>query len=145
MLNKLIAISFGLGVLAAGPCNADGLADNNHRVKHVLLISVDGLHALDLVNYVNSHPQSTLAELSEHGVTYTNAATSSPSDSFPGLAGLVTGGSPVTTGFWYDVTYSRALSPPAQTDGTGNPAGSCPAQIGTTMALDESIAPGHPR
>jgi Type I phosphodiesterase / nucleotide pyrophosphatase len=139
MLNRLIAIGVGLGLLAAGPCNADGLADNNHHVKRVLLISVDGLHALDLANYVNSHPQSTLAELSEHGVTYTNAATSSPSDSFPGLAGLVTGGSPVTTGFWYDVTYNRALSPPAQTDGLGNPGGSCPGQIGTIMAFDESV------
>ena len=50
-------------------------------------------------------------------MTFTNNQTSSPSDSFPGLAALVTGGSPVTTGFWYDVTWNRALSPPAQTDG----------------------------
>ena len=32
-------------------------SSSRHRVKHVLLISVDGLHALDLTNYVNSHPQ----------------------------------------------------------------------------------------
>jgi len=51
----------------------------------------------------------------------------------------VTGGSPVTTGFWYDVTYNRALSPPAQTDGSGNPGGACPAQVGTINAFDESI------
>jgi len=105
----------------------------------VLLISVDGLHALDLANYVNSHPNSAFAELSEHGVTFTNNQTSSPSDSFPGLAALLTGGSPVTTGFWYDVTWNRALSPPAQTDGLGNPGGSCPGQIGSIMAMDESI------
>jgi Type I phosphodiesterase / nucleotide pyrophosphatase len=69
--------------------------DNDGRqAKHVLLISVDGMHALDLANYVAAHPNSTLAQLSAHGKTYTNATTSQPSDSFPGLAGLVTGGSP---------------------------------------------------
>jgi len=112
---------------------------SQHPVKHVLLISVDGLHALDLSNYIATHQDSTLAALSAHGVTYTNNSTSTPSDSFPGLASLVTGGSPVTTGFWYDVTYNRALSPPEKTDGLGNPGGSCPGQIGTIMAFDESV------
>jgi hypothetical protein len=126
--------------LAALPAYAwNGLAPDGRLAEHVLLISVDGLHALDLANYVNAHPQSALAALSAHGTTYTNNQTSSPSDSFPGLAALVTGGSPVTTGFWYDVTYNRALSPPAQVDGTGNPNGPCPGQIGTIMAFDESI------
>jgi hypothetical protein len=116
-----------------------GLLGFHQQIKHVLLISVDGLHALDLSNYVTSHPDSSLAELSRHGVTYTNNATSSPSDSFPGLASLVTGGSPVTTGLWYDDTYNRALSPPAQTDGLGNPGGSCPGKIGTNVAWDEAV------
>src|SRR5258708_4834978 len=89
--------------------------EDRPHVKHVLLISVDGMHALDLTNYVAAHPHSTLAELSEHGKTYTNASTPPISDSFPGLVALVTGGSPVTTGFWYDVSYNRKLSPPAQT------------------------------
>ncbi len=109
------------------------------HVKHVLLISVDGLHALDLSNYVAAHPDSTLAWLSHHGVTYSSAATSQPSDSFPGLAALVTGGSPTTTGLWYDDTYNRALSPPAMTDGLGNPGGPCPGKIGTNVAWDEAV------
>jgi type I phosphodiesterase/nucleotide pyrophosphatase len=129
-------IALGVGLFTAQAANA---WEREHPVQHVLLISVDGLHALDLSNYVNSHPNSTLAALSQHGLTYTNNQTSSPSDSFPGLAALVTGGSPVTTGFWYDVTWNRALSPPAQTDGLGNPGGDCPGQIGTIMAMDESI------
>ena len=108
------------------------------HVKHVLLISVDGLHALDLTNYVASHPDSTLASLSHQGVTYSNASTSTPSDSYPGLASLVTGGSPITTGFWYDVTWNRALSPQA----AGNPdmgtsGGTCPQTIGAIVELDE--------
>ena len=135
----LIALGFGLSTLAALTAQADGALASENPVRHVLLISVDGLHALDLANYINNHPNSTLAELSEHGMTFTNNQTSSPSDSFPGLAALLTGGSPVTTGFWYDVTWNRALSPPAQTDGLGNPGGSCPNQIGTIMAMDESI------
>jgi len=118
-------------------------SDGKHKVKHVLLISVDGLHALDLTNYVSSHPQSTLAQLSSHGVIFDNAATSQPSDSFPGLSALVTGGSPTTAGFWYDVTYNRALSPPAVTTPyisyVGAPGGPCPGQIGTITEFDESI------
>ena len=102
-----------LGGIAAYANPDEGPLDSGHPIKHVLLISVDGLHALDLSNYVATHPDSTLADLSRHGVTYTNNSTSSPSDSFPGLASLVTGGSPVTTGLWYDDTYNRALSPPA--------------------------------
>ena len=117
--------------------------DGKHKVKHVLLISVDGLHALDLTNYVSSHPQSTLAQLSSHGVTFDNASTSQPSDSFPGLSALVTGGSPTTAGFWYDVTYNRRLSPPAVTTPylsyVGAPGGPCPGQIGTITEFDESV------
>lgn len=142
MLSKLwtagIAVSL-LGGLAAFAETNEGPLESGHRVKHVLLISVDGLHALDLSNYVVAHPESTLADLSRHGVTYTNNSTSAPSDSFPGLASLVTGGSPVTSGLWYDDTYNRVLSPPADTDGLGNPGGSCPGKIGTNVAWDEAV------
>jgi hypothetical protein len=130
LVSPLQASAAGNGASSAGP-----------TVKHVLLISVDGLHALDLANYVNAHQDSTLAKLSRSGITYTNASTSTPSDSFPGLAALVTGGSPITAGLWYDVTYNRALSPPATTTSlpiTGGP-NLCPDIIGTPMAYDESI------
>ncbi len=126
-----------LQVSAAG----NGTSSSGPTVKHVLLISVDGLHALDLANYVNAHQDSTLAKLSRSGITYTNASTSTPSDSFPGLAALVTGGSPITAGLWYDVTYNRALSPPATTTSlpiTGGP-NLCPNVVGTPLAYDESI------
>ncbi len=134
-----LVFGFALSTLGLIAPQSAGAWGQEYPVRHVLLISVDGLHALDLSNYVNSHPNSTLAALSQHGITYTNNQTSSPSDSFPGLAALLTGGSPTTTGFWYDVTWNRALSPPAKTDGLGNPGGSCPGQIGTIMAMDESI------
>jgi hypothetical protein len=138
MLGAAVGVCMFMGLQAHADSD-DGPLGSRHQVKHVLLISVDGLHALDLSNYVATHPDSSLADLSRHGVTYTNNATSSPSDSFPGLASLVTGGSPVTTGLWYDDTYNRALSPPAQTDGLGNPGGSCPGKIGTNVAWDEAV------
>ena len=94
LLSAACAVCVALGLPAHAA--SDGGLLGSSDIKHVLLVSVDGLHALDLSNYVASHPDSNLAQLSRHGVTYTNNATSSPSDSFPGLASLVTGGSPVT-------------------------------------------------
>src|SRR5258707_1199698 len=95
----------GLAVPACFAQDRDNDARGRRLAEHVLLISVDGMHAIDLANYVSTHPDSTLAQLARHGITYDNDSTSTPSDSFPGLAALLTGGSPVTTGFWYDVTY----------------------------------------
>ena len=48
----------GAGLLAVSAAQAQS------NIKHVLLISVDGLHALDVSNYVAAHPSSALAELS---------------------------------------------------------------------------------
>lgn len=141
MLKQISAAALGFTLLATGvTAHADDDSPGReHHIRHVLLISVDGLHALDLANYVATHKDSTLAALSQHGVTYTNNSTSTPSDSFPGLATLVTGGSPITAGLWYDDTYNRALSPPATTDGLGDPGGACPGQVGTIVAWDESV------
>ena len=102
-----MALSLAL-LSATSPARANDDDFKSHKIEHVLLISVDGLHALDLSNYVAAHPDSALAQLTKRGYTYTNASTSTPSDSFPGLASLVTGGSPTTTGLWYDVTWNRA-------------------------------------
>jgi Type I phosphodiesterase / nucleotide pyrophosphatase len=146
-MNRQFA-AFAVGAIALGAItlapvrtgSAAELGEPGAEVRHVLLISVDGLHALDLTNYVASHPNSTLAELSRHGVTYTNASTSTPSDSFPGLAALITGGSPTTTGFWYDVTWNRAVAPQAAGNAKiGSSGGSCPGTIGGVVEFDEGI------
>jgi len=100
-------------------------------IKHVLLLSLDGFHAVDLANYVKFHPSSMLGQLSGIGVTYTNASSSKPSDSFPGLLALITGGTPVSTGVYYDNSYDRKLLPPI-TFGLGN-------YPGTNVLYDESI------
>jgi hypothetical protein len=101
------------------------------QVRHVLLISVDGLHALDVSRYIDSHPHSALADLAKHGVTFTNARTPANSDSFPGLLALVTGGSPVTTGLFYDVSYDRTIFAPMDVK--------CAQPPGNMMVFDESI------
>jgi hypothetical protein len=92
------------------------------KVSRVLLITVDALHALDLANFVKSNPDSTLARLSAQGVTYTVASSPKPSNGVPGVLALTTGGSPISTGVWYEGAYVRELSPPGSncaTRGTG--------------------------
>ena len=116
MRNLLVVSLLLLGAIFA-------VAEDGPKAKHVLLISVDGLHALDVANYVNKNPKSALSELAHRGTTFTNARTPANSDSFPGLLALVTGGSPVTHGFFYDVSYDRTLWDPTNTTCSG-PAGS---------------------
>jgi predicted AlkP superfamily pyrophosphatase or phosphodiesterase len=115
-------------VLQITNCTNDSNGSTNNP-KQVLLISIDGMHALDLENFVQANPQSTLAQLKANGITYTNASASRPSDSFPGLLAQVTGGSTISTGVWYDDSYDRTLSPP----------GSNCATVGTEVVYDESI------
>ncbi len=98
----LSAAALGLG---AGPAIAAG------PYAHVLLISVDGLHAIDLANYAAAHPSSTLAALTATGIRYPNALTTTPSDSFPGTLALVSGGTPRATGVFYDDSYDRTYFP----------------------------------
>lgn len=76
----------------------------------MLIISFDGLHAIDLARYVESHPTSALAELSGRGTTFTNAW-QPVGDSSPGLLAFATGGTPNATGIIYSPTWDRALSP----------------------------------
>jgi len=88
-------------------------------VKRVLLISIDGLHEQDLARCIGANTCPNLAVLAQSGITYTEARTPGLSDSFPGLAALVTGGSPKTAGLFYDVSYDRTLYAPSDTNCTG--------------------------
>ncbi len=100
-----------------------------HPVAHVLLLSIDGMHALDLARLTRERSDSALARLSAHGITYTNAHTSFPSNSWPGLLSMVTGGSPNSTGVIFENNYDRSLSPPAS---------DC-SKVGTVVIFDSSI------
>jgi type I phosphodiesterase/nucleotide pyrophosphatase len=131
---RLLAVTLSVGLIGTtfpAPARANDELGDGHKIKHVLLISVDGLHALDVANYVAAHPHSAMAELAEHGITYSNARTPANSDSFPGLLALITGGSPISHGLFYDVSYNRGIFDPANT--------TCTGQAGNIQVFDESI------
>ena len=111
--------------------------DRELEVRHVLLLSIDGMHEVDLERFIANNRGSTLASLAGHGVQYTNAwvnrldgTATNPSDSFPGLLALTTGGSSRSHGGWYDVSYARDLF---------SAASGCAGAAGTAVAYDESI------
>jgi hypothetical protein len=139
-LKKLLTvILFSLALLmATSPAKAD---DDLHgkKVKHVLLISIDGMHAVDYANCVASNTCPHLAALGKTGVNYARTTTSRPSDSFPGLMSIVSGGSPRTVGAYYDVAYDRVLAPPKVATGNGLPAGACNLNVinGTQTEYEE--------
>ena len=106
--------------------------------RHVLLLSVDGLHQSDLAWYVGAHPRSALARLVAQGTEYTHAQTTYPSDSFPGMVAQLTGGGPGTTGVFYDDTYNHHLMAPGTIDCATAPAGT---EVSWTEAADRSQNP----
>src|SRR6266446_5300349 len=116
-------------------------ADDENGSGHVLLISIDGMHAVDFQNCAHGisgfHGGSSycpnLAALASTGVNFTAASTSKPSDSFPGIVALVAGASPHSAGVYYDVSYTRELAPPS---------GPCVVGVagpGTDIVYDETL------
>ena len=97
-------------------------------ISRVLLLSVDGLHEEDVARCMAASTCPHIAALAATGVQYTNASTPGLSDSFPGLAALLTGGTPKSTGLFYDVSYDRTLYAPGDAQCTG--------ATGWTMVLD---------
>jgi hypothetical protein len=148
-MKNLLAALFLAAACSVVPAIAQD-HDHDSHIKRVLLVSIDGMHAVDFANCasgiagVNSgNPYCpALAALAKKGINYVDASTSKPSDSFPGLTAIITGGSPALTGVYYDVGYSRALDAPATTTGNGVAGGSCTpntAPTGTTAEYEEGI------
>ena len=131
--------AFGLvasTVASAGAASADPAKHDGRRDRHVLLLSVDGLHQSDLDWYVAHHRRSALAALVGRGVSFTNAQTPVPSDSFPGMVAQVTGGNPKTTGVYYDDSWNNALLPAGTTDCTAAAPG---AEVTYFEQLDKDL------
>src|SRR5262249_4684397 len=105
-----------------GDDNDPGNGHGDRDIKHVLLISIRGMHPNDLDSYVANHPGSTLARLTHSGSEYTNASASNPSDSDPGGTALMTGGNPRSTGVFYDVEYSHKVDEAGAACTPGQPA-----------------------
>ena len=149
LIQSGIALGLALASLTCATASAASEVGTNH-IKHVLLLSVDGMHAVDFYNCShgiagvnNGSPYCpNLAKLSESALNYVAAVSSKPSDSFPGLAALITGGSPRSTGLYYDVAYDRSLDAPETTTGTGLAGGPCAPNgipTGTTTDYDQGI------
>ena len=150
---RLVLAAAGTGAvlaLAALGIAGDRGTESSGKIKHVLLLSIDGMHAVDFYNCshgiagVNGGDPycPNMAALSQTGINYVNTESSKPSDSFPGMAALASGGTPKTTGLYYDVAYDRSLDAPAKATGTGLAAGTCiPYAVpnGTTTDNDQGI------
>ena len=132
LTGTVLAAALFTPILPSATTRAD---DEGHdRIRHVLLISIDGFHAVDLQKCEASHLCPNLARLAEHGTTYANASTTKPSDSFPGLLAQLTGGTSKSTGVYYDDSYDRTLFSPA-----GNPPAPCAAGPGAETNLAENL------
>ena len=147
---RRLRVGVSLLVLMLAAAAASAQTSSTNPIQHVLLISIDGMHAVDFLNCANGITTANngqpycpaIASLGTTGINYVAASTSKPSDSFPGLTAIVTGGSPAFTGVYYDVAYSRSYSAPAQTTGNGLDAGPCTpfgAPTGTTTEYEEGI------
>jgi hypothetical protein len=138
----LAALAATLLLAAWSVPRAHATIKSPNGINHALLISIDGFHALDYLRCTNDGYCPNLKALgAKNGVNYLSTSTSTPSDSFPGLMALMTGGSPRTMGVNYDVAYDRALNPPHNTTGNGLLAGPCTVgkTIGTGTEFDEGI------
>ncbi|MBV9551478.1 MAG: alkaline phosphatase family protein [Alphaproteobacteria bacterium] len=128
---KGLAFAFaGFSALVAAPPSE---AEQHHHldgIKHVLLISIDGFHAVDLATCTAAGTCPNLERLTDHGSTYTHASTTKPSDSFPGLLAQLTGGTSLTTGVFYDDSYDRTFFAPGS---------NCAGTPGTEMNYAESL------
>ena len=106
------------------------LADSP-KIKHVLVISVDGMHQSDFDWWVQHNPASALGKLAAQGVRYSNASTTKPSDSIPATIGIFSGATAAVSGLYYDDAYNRSWFAPANTACAGTP--------GTVTSLKQDI------
>src|ERR1700722_3750470 len=65
-----LALAIASSLVVSSP---SAVAAGRDQIKHVLLISVDGMHQSDLDWYVANHPTSELARLATGGAEYTAA------------------------------------------------------------------------
>jgi hypothetical protein len=136
------AALLGSGALASAAAPGHGNGGNRTSIRHVLLISIDGFHASDLATCEAQGLCPNLASLARFGTTYTDAHTSEPSDSAPGLMALATGGDPKLTGVYYDDSYDRTTyTPPAQTSTLSQ---NCTGPAGSEAPYFENVDTGAP-
>src|SRR5439155_21225014 len=122
-------VALSVLIASAGAAGISVSETGSAPARHVLLISVDGLHASDVTKCIAARLCPNIANLSAAGTSYSNASASEPSDSSPGLMALATGGTPKLTGVYYDDSYDRTMFTPQ-------------AQLPTGTVQDCSGTPG---
>jgi len=151
--SKFVQVGAAAMLLIANSFQGMAAGSNNigsANIKHVLLISIDGMHAVDFYNCANGVAGvnggygycPNMTALSQTGINYVNTTSSKPSDSYPGIMALVTGGTPKSTGIYYDVAFDRSLDGPTITTGTGLAGTTCTpytTPVGTTTDNDQGI------
>lgn len=121
LAQSLTGTALATGLFSSVLQATSAFADDDKKVRHVLLLSVDGFHAVDLEICIKTGNCPNLEKLTDHGFTYTNASTTKPSDSFPGLLAQITGGTSKSTGVFYDDSYDRTLFAPGSPGCTSGP------------------------
>jgi hypothetical protein len=134
----------GAALLVAVNASAAAAPAVTSTYQHVLLVSVDGMHAIDLANYIQNNPTSNFAKLASSGIVYPNTFTTAPSDSYPGMLAQVTGASPKTAGLFYDDSYDRKEYPSVNYYLSQNlPDPGCVGNPGTEVTNFEELDKGY--
>jgi len=113
-----------------GTC-ASGQFLAKNQVRHILLISIDGMTELDYQLWVKNNPTSAIGQLAAEGVHYSNAYATKPGDSIPATVGIFTGATPAVAGLYYDDAYNRAWFAPSDV--------TCTTPVGTVTSLKQDI------
>ena len=110
-----LGLAVGMSALTISACSLKKKDDDaapipaSTSITRVLMVSVDGMRQFDYNWFITNYPTSTLATLAAQGVVYKNAYCPFPSDSYPGLMAMITGGTPKTTGIYYDHAFESTL------------------------------------
>ena len=109
---KAIKLAFAAFALVTAPASSTyrntQATVGSGNIKHVLLLSIDGMHAVDFYNCAHGITGTNdgspycpnMAALGQTGINYVNTESSKPSDSFPGMTALASGGTPQSTGLY---------------------------------------------
>lgn len=127
-MKKALVVSI-LACLTGTLASAQLLAKN--QVRHILLISIDGMTELDYQLWVKNNPTSAIGQLASQGMHYSNAYATKPGDSIPATVAIFTGATPAVAGLYYDDSYNRAWHVPADL--------TCTAPPGTVFSLKQDI------